>query len=138
MSAEKSRTPGSSGKAGARKPPVGRRFQKGQSGNPLGRRKSDLDVYVLGKSKNGKELADLLFDIARGKAIAEVPTSLGMVTIQPAFKDRTSAITELVRIARIPLTPLDSDDPGAAPSRALIGLTVEQLTALACAGEAKK
>jgi hypothetical protein len=40
----------SRGRAGARKPPIGRRFQPGQSGNPGGRPKEAAEVRELARS----------------------------------------------------------------------------------------
>lgn len=48
----------------ARKPPVGRRFAPGQSGNPGGRAKG-LAAYIRKHTKDGAELAQFVLNVLR-------------------------------------------------------------------------
>jgi hypothetical protein len=110
-----------------RKRGQGRPFQRGVSGNPGGRPVSDLDAFVRSHTGGGSELAEILLDIARGKAIVDVPTKDGFVTINPVFKDRISAIGELRQMGRFPVSPVDLNVAGGLKRDDLSQYTAEEL-----------
>lgn len=65
-----------SGKTGKRKPPTGRRFQPGVSGNPGGRPKkkpiTEMFERLLEKTENIKEIEQSVMETLKSKGMAKV------------------------------------------------------------------
>lgn len=90
------RTPQNSGPK--KKVPVGRRFKKGQSGNPGGRPKG-LGQFIREHSGDGKELAEYAFKVLRGKSLGKIKRMVYGVEIEeeiyPDAFDRQQALNWL-------------------------------------------
>jgi hypothetical protein len=85
--------PSKKGSAKPAKPPVGRPFAKGQSGNPGGRTPG-FGKRIRKLTEDGAELVDIALSVARGELKVEAPYGKDafMVSVAPSCKERMDAV----------------------------------------------